>query len=64
MVEWHWSGYSGSNEFAEIEWHLNWSEWQSSDRVGVDWMVSDLTEAENLAEIEASDWSRAKNPAL
>ena len=30
----------------------------------VDWMASDSKEAENLAEIEASDWSRVKNHAL
>ena len=41
-----------------------WSEWHSSGRVAVDWMASNPTEAKNLAKIEASDWSRATNPAL
>ena len=41
---------------------MKWSEWHSSGRVAVDWMGSVSTEAPNLAEIEASDWSRVENP--
>ena len=38
--------------------------WSIFIELVMDWMGSELTEAQNLAEIEASDWSRAKNPAL
>ena len=53
-----------------LDWHLTgtWlsldSQSDKSGTVAVHWMASDSTEVENLAEIEASDWSRAKNPAL
>ena len=40
------------------------SEWHSSGRVALDWIALDSTDPENLVEIEASDWSRAENPAL
>ena len=54
-------GLSGTGSVSVAQ---EWSEWHSSGRVAVDWMASKLTEAKNLAEIEASDWSRAPNPAL
>ena len=47
-------GLSGSGL---VEWHL-------SGRRAVHWMASDSSEAQNLAKIEASDWSGAQNPAL
>ena len=47
-------GLSGSGL---VEWHL-------SGRMAVHWMASDSSEAQNLAKIEASDWSGAQNPAL
>ena len=47
-------GLSGSGL---VEWHL-------SGRMAVHWMASDSSVAQNLAKIEASDWSGAQNPAL
>ena len=69
QVAWHWRIGSPLAYF-----HIYWgrfgssgssvTQWLCSGTVAVHWVDSNLADAEYFAEIEASDWSRARNPGF
>ena len=69
QVAWHWRIGSPLAYF-DIYWGRfgssgSWvTQWLCSGTVAVHWVDSNLADAEYFAEIEASDWSRARNPGF
>ena len=59
-ANWYWNS---SDLWFDLNWHQIWFQlaydWQSICTSAVDWLAQNMADTDNLAEIEASYWSRA-----